>query len=110
MGNGSRYCLGGLRGNPAVDYARIRRHCKGNNRTIESRKRKTPTHIFLQTGVGSFAASITSFFLEIYYKNPPIIVLVEPNQADCYYTSFLNENSERTTISGELDSIMSGLC
>src|SRR5699024_3966324 len=41
MGNGSRYCLGGLRGNPAVDYARIRRHCKGNNRTIESRKRKT---------------------------------------------------------------------
>src|SRR5699024_11688633 len=48
---------------------------------------KPPTHIFLQTGVGSFAASITSFFLEIYYKNPPIIVLVEPNQADCYYTS-----------------------
>src|SRR5699024_3311614 len=71
---------------------------------------KHPTHIFLQIGVGYFAASITSFFLDIYYKNPSIIVLVEPNQADCYYTSFLNENSERTTISGELDSIMSGLC
>src|SRR5699024_7972511 len=65
--------------------------------------------ILLQTGVGSFAARITSFFLEIYYKNTRIRVLVEANQADCYYTSFLNENSERTTISGELASIMSRL-
>src|SRR5699024_12540620 len=71
---------------------------------------KPHTHIFLQTGFGYFVTSITIFFLEIYYKNPPIIVFVEPNQADCYYTSFLNENSERTTISGELDSIMWGLC
>ncbi len=66
-----------------------------------------PTHIFLQAGVGAFAAVMASIFLSIYDKNPPIIIIVEPDKADCFYQSALA--GERTTVSGALDTIMAGL-
>jgi len=44
-----------------------------------------PTHIFLQAGVGSFAAAITAFFYELYPENPPKIIIAEADQADCYF-------------------------
>ncbi|WP_019415545.1 diaminopropionate ammonia-lyase [Paenisporosarcina sp. TG20] len=68
-----------------------------------------PTHIFLQAGVGSFAGAITGYMIQHYRKNPPIIIVVEPNEADCYYQSFLTKEGTRETVTGEMNTIMAGL-
>ncbi|MBK3495865.1 diaminopropionate ammonia-lyase [Viridibacillus sp. YIM B01967] len=68
-----------------------------------------PTHIFLQAGVGSFAAAIAAFFFAKYPDNPPTIVIVEPNQADCYYKSFITPEATREIVGGDLTTIMAGL-
>ncbi|MGG1660108.1 diaminopropionate ammonia-lyase [Brevibacillus sp. NRS-1366] len=68
-----------------------------------------PTHIFLQAGVGSFAAAIAGYMVHTYRDNPPVIVVVEPDQADCYYRSFCNEDGKREIVSGDMNTIMAGL-
>lgn len=68
-----------------------------------------PTHIFLQAGVGSFAAAIAGYMISNYRNNPPIIVVVEPDQADCFYRSFANEQGTREIVTGEMNTIMAGL-
>lgn len=69
-----------------------------------------PTHIFLQAGVGSFAASITAYFTEIYREKAPMIILLEPHEANCYYRSFANGKGDMEIVTGDLNSIMAGLC
>jgi hypothetical protein len=44
-----------------------------------------PTHIFLQAGVGSMAAAIAALFASAYADARPKIIIVEPEQADCFY-------------------------
>jgi len=68
-----------------------------------------PTHIFLQAGVGSFAAANVRYLLQYYRDHPPIIVVVEPEQADCYYRSFLSKEGTREIAAGEMNTIMAGL-
>lgn len=68
-----------------------------------------PTHIFLQAGVGSFAAGIAGYFLRVYGENAPKIVVVEPNQADCYYQSFISPNGTREFVTGDMQTEMAGL-
>lgn len=74
---------------------------------IESNNELPPTHIFLQAGVGSFAAGITAFFAQYYGADHPTIMIVEPDQADCFYRSFLT--GKMKTVTGNLDTIMAGL-
>jgi diaminopropionate ammonia-lyase len=66
-----------------------------------------PTHVFLQAGVGAFASVMASFLVSVYDKNPPKIVIVEPDKADCFYQSALAGRS--TPVTGELNTIMAGL-
>ncbi|GKV66913.1 MULTISPECIES: diaminopropionate ammonia-lyase [unclassified Sporosarcina] len=68
-----------------------------------------PTHLFLQAGVGSFAAGIAGYFLKNYGEQAPKIVIVEPDQADCFYQSFITDNGERTFVSGLMATEMAGL-
>ena len=68
-----------------------------------------PTHIFLQAGVGSFAAAIAGYMVEHYRNNPPIVVVVEPEHADCYYRSFSSKEGTREIVSGDMNTIMAGL-
>lgn len=70
---------------------------------------KAPTHIFLQAGVGSFAAGIAAYMVQHYRDNPPIVVVVEPEKADCYYRSFANKEGRREIVTGMMDTIMAGL-
>lgn len=65
-----------------------------------------PTHIFLQTGVGSMAASIMSNFINTSVVKPKFIS-VEPNKANCLYQSI--EKGELSRINGKMDTIMGGL-
>ncbi|MFO1443704.1 diaminopropionate ammonia-lyase [Bacillus sp. Bva_UNVM-123] len=68
-----------------------------------------PTHVFLQAGVGSFPAAIAACMIEYFHERPPHIVIVEPNQADCFYRSFSNDEGKREIVEGEMNTIMAGL-
>ena len=68
---------------------------------------QAPTHVFLQAGVGSMAAAVAAILMDAYKENPPHIVIVEPNKADCFYQSA--KNGERTFVTGDMDTIMAGL-
>ncbi len=68
-----------------------------------------PTHIFLQAGVGSMAASITAFFRNVLKDNPPKIIIVEPNKANCLYRTADANDGKLHFVKGDLNSIMAGL-
>lgn len=76
---------------------------------LESSNEPPPTHIFLQAGVGSFAGSITAYFRQYYREHSPNIIVVEPNQADCYYRSFCSAEGNREIVSDDMNTIMAGL-
>lgn len=46
-----------------------------------------PTHIFLQAGVGGFAAAIAAHAVTRWPDNPPRIIIVEPSRAACLMAS-----------------------
>jgi diaminopropionate ammonia-lyase len=48
-----------------------------------------PTHLFLQGGVGGLAASMTAYFWETLGPGRPVVVVVEPSEADCLMESAL---------------------
>lgn len=67
-----------------------------------------PTHLFLQAGVGSFAAATTGFFTNMYKdEGKPIITVVEPDTVACIYESAIA--NERVLVGGEHETIMAGL-
>ena len=73
-------------------------------------KNELPTHIFIQAGVGALASSITGFFSNMMKDNPPTIVIVEPNKANCLYRTALENDGKLHNVTGDMDSIMAGLC
>lgn len=70
---------------------------------------KQPTHIFLQAGVGSFAAAICGFFANVYHENLPKIIVIEPNTVDCLYQSANANDGKIHSVTGDLPTIMAGL-
>lgn len=72
-------------------------------------KNTVPTHIFLQAGVGSMAAAMTAFFMDVYRDNPPCIIVVEPDRADCIFRSAKRDDGEREIFKGKMDTMMAGL-
>lgn len=68
-----------------------------------------PTHIFIQAGVGSLAASIIGFFADVYKKNKPIMTVVEPNAAACVFETAKANDGKLHAIKGEMKTIMAGL-
>lgn len=66
-----------------------------------------PTHVFLQAGVGSFAAAVTGFLANMYKDNKPFITIVEPSTVACIYESA--KANERVLIGGNYETIMAGL-
>lgn len=77
---------------------------------IADEMEELPTHLLLQAGVGSFAAGIAAYYLKRYGDQAPKIIVVEPELADCYYQSFKSPHQEITLVTGEMNSIMAGLC
>lgn len=65
------------------------------------------THVLLQGGVGGLAAGISSYLWEIYQEQRPILIMVEPHQADCLYQSAIQGQASKAT--GSVDSVMAGL-
>ncbi len=68
-----------------------------------------PTHIFLQAGVGAFAAAMIAFYEKLFGADAPIAVVVEPRLAACLYHSLQVGDGHPHSVSGDLDTIMAGL-
>lgn len=67
----------------------------------------TPTHVFLQAGVGSFAGAMLGYILSHYGKDGPRIYIVEPDEANCLYLSSLA--GDIRIVDGDMATIMAGL-
>lgn len=48
-----------------------------------------PTHVIVQAGVGSFAASVVAFLANLYGNEIPRVIVVEPTATACLYDSAL---------------------
>ena len=68
-----------------------------------------PTHIFLQAGVGSMAGTIAALFASIYREDRPKVIIVEPNNADCFYRTAAANDGKTHIVTGEMQTIMAGL-
>ena len=66
-----------------------------------------PTHVIAQAGVGSFAASVFSYFLAS-PKALPKLILVEPTGAACYFNS-IQIGDGKPHLTKELNTMMAGL-
>ncbi len=67
-----------------------------------------PTHIFVQAGVGSLAASVMGVVLN-YYSEVPKLYTLEPHQANCFYLSGLANDGLARSVEGDMESISAGL-
>jgi diaminopropionate ammonia-lyase len=65
-----------------------------------------PTHVFMQAGVGGAAAAV-SVQMRARFTPPPLLVIVEPDQAACLLASA--RAGAPTAVAGELKTIMAGL-
>ncbi|OZT76560.1 diaminopropionate ammonia-lyase [Salinicoccus roseus] len=67
------------------------------------------THVFLQAGVGSFAGAMAAALFNLTGGEGPTIVVVEPDQADCFHRSIQNPSGDPLRVTGALDTMMAGL-
>ena len=68
-----------------------------------------PTHVFVQAGVGSLAGAVVGYFANKYPDNPPVVAVVESDQADCLYRSACAGDGSIRTVGGDMRTIMAGL-
>ena len=62
--------------------------------------------IFLQSGVGSWAASIIMYMLT-FWKTPPLFISVEPHSANCLFRSI--QSAKRISVNSDESTAMAGL-
>jgi diaminopropionate ammonia-lyase len=68
-----------------------------------------PTHVFIQCGVGSLAGSLQAYLVEKFGEQRPLLTIVEPTRAACYYQSIIAGDGNPHTVQGDLNTIMAGL-
>ncbi|MFU1792334.1 diaminopropionate ammonia-lyase [Paenibacillus azoreducens] len=76
---------------------------------LEKSGAQRPTHIFIQAGVGSLAGAVIGYFSNLYKDNPPTMVVMEAQAADCLYRSAAAKDGKIRFVDGDLDTIMAGL-
>ncbi|WP_372679557.1 diaminopropionate ammonia-lyase [Desulfosarcina sp.] len=72
-------------------------------------KRLPPTHVFLQAGVGSFAAAMVAHLAAVFRGESPRFIVVEPSHAACLLASAAAGDGRPHAVTGDLDTIMAGL-
>lgn len=68
---------------------------------------EVPSHIFVQGGVGGLAATACAYSWLLLAARAPIVVVVEPERADCLYQSAKAGRPTRSP--GDLNTVMAGL-
>lgn len=70
---------------------------------------KRPSHIFIQAGVGSLAGAVIGYFSNLYKENPPKMIVMEAQAADCLYQSAKAADGKIRIVDGDLTTMMAGL-
>jgi diaminopropionate ammonia-lyase len=68
---------------------------------------ESPSHMFLQAGVGGMAAAVCAEFWQAFDTNRPKTTIVEPEQCACWFASLTA--GKPVAITGDVDSFMGGL-
>lgn len=68
-----------------------------------------PTHLLVQAGVGSLAASAIGYYSVLFDDNVPLSLVAEPTQAACLYESIRINDGLPHHVDGDLNTIMAGL-
>ena len=68
-----------------------------------------PTHIFMQAGVGTLAASAFGYYASLFGSERPKMVVVEPGRAACLFYSMQVGDGKPHSFPGNLNTIMAGL-
>lgn len=68
---------------------------------------RKPSHLFLQVGVGGFAASVLGYYNSVFGNDRPISTVVEPTTAACFLESMKNDKLTHIKTG---DTVMAGLC
>jgi len=79
------------------------------NEQLKSDSCSAPTHIFIQAGVGSLAGAVQGYFANVYPENPPTVIVVESNMADCIFRSAKANDGAVRIVSDDMQTIMAGL-
>ncbi len=93
-------------------YEKVPRHIMQGYSTLITEsigpgKAHLPTHVFVQAGVGSFAAAMAGTLVSLAGGDAPTLIVVEPEGAPCLFES--SKKEERVRIQGDLATIMAGL-
>ena len=68
-----------------------------------------PTHVFVQTGVGSLAGAVVGYFANRFPTDPPKFIIMEAQIADCLYQGAKAGDGAPRMVGGDLQTIMAGL-
>ncbi len=68
-----------------------------------------PTHVLIQAGVGSMAAAVLGFLVEKFHADHPTTIIIEPENAACFYKSILAGDGQPHNVEGDLQTRMAGL-
>ena len=79
------------------------------NEQLEEYGCDRPTHVFVQAGVGSLAGAVQGYFANRYPENPPKVVVVEADVADCLYKGAKAGDGNIRIVDGDMQTIMAGL-
>ena len=70
----------------------------------------TPTHLFLQAGVGSMAGAVLGYFAALWQDKLPVTVICEPDKAACLYKTAAANDGQLHKVTSRMNSMMAGLC
>jgi len=76
---------------------------------LEQLEGERPTHLFVQCGVGSLAASQEAYLVERFGGERPLFAVVEAEQAACYFKSMVKGLERPQKTGGALQTLMAGL-
>jgi diaminopropionate ammonia-lyase len=74
-----------------------------------NQKGASPTHVFVQVGVGALAGAVVGYLLNRFKDNPPKFITMEPTRAACVFASAAAGDGLPHAVSGSLNTVMAGL-
>ena len=69
----------------------------------------TPTHVFLQAGVGAMSGAVAGYLANRFREDMPRIIIMEPNTAACIFASAIAGDGRPHAVTGDMETIMAGL-
>jgi diaminopropionate ammonia-lyase len=92
---------------PAYIKAGYLTHFKEMENSLHAVAQPMVDFVFLQAGVGSWAAAAAWYYTQRYGSKKPTLILVEPTESDGLHQSFIN--GKRSLPKGSLHTMMAGL-